>query len=68
MPNNTVRVLRCLVAGDTTTFKVTATVDNDVDDLKELVHEKGIDASKDILAKNLVLWKVRTSKMPLLVS
>jgi len=36
-------------------------LDNDVDDLKNLIHEKGFRREQDILAKDLVLWMVSAS-------
>ena len=36
-------------------------LDNDIDDLKDLVREKGFRREQDILAKDLVLWKVSAS-------
>ena len=39
-------------------FKVMIPIDSDIDDLKDKIKEKGIHSSKDILAIDLVLWKV----------
>jgi hypothetical protein len=53
------RVLRCLVSGDTTSFKVAVPAEGDVVDLEELVLEKGRKGIlHDVDAKDLVLWKV----------
>ena len=65
MPDDTVRALWCLVQGDSTPFKVTIRTNNDINDLKELVHDKGIDATKNtVLAKDLKLWKVSPFHRP----
>jgi Crinkler effector protein N-terminal domain len=56
------RELRCLVQGDSATFKVTVPLDKNIDDLKDLIYDKGISEKRDVLAKDLVLWKVRTSQ------
>ena len=59
-PNTTMSVrLWCLIDGDSAPFKVMPQVDGDIDDLKMLVHERGFGANHTILAKDLVLWKVR---------
>lgn len=62
MPDDTVRVLRCLVRGVTIPMKVTLSVDDDVDDLKAMVHQRGkngILRHTDI--QDLFVWKVRTT-------
>ena len=54
-------VLRCVVEGESTTFKVAVSTDDDVEDLKKLVREEGIGGAQHaILAKNLRLFKVST--------
>ena len=54
--------LWCLVEGDSTPFKVIAPLNADIDDLKTLVRERGINvAERTILAKDLTVWKVSTS-------
>ena len=59
MADNKYRVICCVVQDDTSVFKVTASVDDDVADLKKLVYEQGIDTTiNTVLAKNLNLWKV----------
>jgi len=53
------RMLWCLIQGESTPFMVTAPVDINIFQLKELVREKGIDSTKtSVLAKDLILWKV----------
>ena len=61
MADNKYRVICCVVQDDTASavFKVTASVDDDVADLKKLVSEQGINTTiNTVLAKNLNLWKV----------
>ena len=59
MADNGFHVVCCVVQGDSDVFKVNASVDNDVVDLKKLVYQKGIDTTiNPVLAKNLTLWKV----------
>jgi hypothetical protein len=59
MADNGFRVICCVVQDDTYVFKVKASVDNDVTDLKKLVYQEGIDTSINaFLAKNLTLWQV----------
>ncbi|KAK2467447.1 hypothetical protein APHAL10511_000302 [Amanita phalloides] len=60
------RTLWCLLLGDQRPFEVTPplNIDVDVDDLRELIHTKGIDTTKStILAKDLVLWKLNESEL-----
>jgi hypothetical protein len=55
------RTLWCLVEGDSSAFKVKPTLNADVDDLKALVYEEGKHGIlRDVDAKDLGLWKVRT--------
>ncbi len=57
--------LLCLVEGDSTVFEVTVARHSRVTALKELVHDKGIDATKNtVLAKDLKLWKVSPFHRP----
>jgi hypothetical protein len=52
--------LRCLIQGESTSFKVQVKSNEDIDDLKGHVHKmkaKGI--LRDVDAADLVLWKVR---------
>ena len=61
MPDDTVRVLRCLVKGAKIPMKILLSVDNDVDDLKAKVHKMGKNSilrATDI--HDLFVWKVRT--------
>jgi Crinkler effector protein N-terminal domain len=59
---DTFRVLRCLVWGDLTAFKVNVLLDNDVDDLRKLIHlEKDKGILRNINVSDLVLWKVSQS-------
>jgi hypothetical protein len=57
---DTFRVLLCLIEGDSTVFQVKATINDNVLDLKDLIYDKGISEKRDVLAEDLVLWKVRT--------
>lgn len=53
--------LWCLILGDKQPFKAALPlhVDVDVDDLREVIHIKGVDTTKStVLAKDLILWKV----------
>ncbi|KAM6493374.1 hypothetical protein JOM56_011508 [Amanita muscaria] len=53
-------ILWCLVEGDCKPFKVAPPLNFDIDNLKELIHAKGIDTTKfSVLPKDLVLWKLR---------
>ena len=59
MVDNGFRVICCVVQDDTQVFKVKASVDNDVMDLKKLVYQGGIDTTINaFLAENLTLWQV----------
>jgi hypothetical protein len=52
-------LLWCFILGDREPFKVALPINVDVDDLKEVIHIKGIDTTKSIvLPKDLILWKV----------
>jgi hypothetical protein len=54
--------LFCLVQGDSTVFSVDVPTSKSVSKLRQLIYETAIHASKrDILAKDLILWKVSTS-------
>ena len=60
VPRQEYRTLWCLFLGDKEPFKVALPLNVDVDDLKELIHIKGIDTTKStVLAKDLILWRVR---------
>jgi Crinkler effector protein N-terminal domain len=52
------RVLICLVRGESEVFEVEVPVGSSVLGLKNLVLKNGIKVSEDILANQLVLWKV----------
>ena len=57
--DNTSRRLRCLIEGAAAVFTVTIAANEDISDLKEHIHEKGINTAKHpILASELVLLKV----------
>ena len=59
--DNTFRVLLCLIEGDSTVFQVKATANENVLDLKKLIHqEKDKGILRSVNASDLVLWKVRT--------
>lgn len=60
LPNdNTSHRLRCLIEGAAAVFTVTVAANEDISDLKEHVHEKGINTAKHaIFASELVLLKV----------
>ena len=51
--------LQCILKGDSSLITVDIAPDDQVTDLKELVHSKATNSLKDIDAKDLVLWKVR---------
>jgi hypothetical protein len=62
MPDDTVRVLRCLIKGATIPMKVSPSVDDDVDDLKAMVHQRGTNGILcDTDIQDLFVWKVRTT-------
>lgn len=62
MADDTVRVLLCFIEADSTVSMVTAPVDADIAQLKQLVWEKEMhDMPARICAKDLVLWKVSPS-------
>jgi hypothetical protein len=52
--------LICLIQGDSSPFMLEPKEDIKVMKLKDLIHEKGINATEHaVLAKDLLLWKVR---------
>ncbi|KAK2460049.1 hypothetical protein APHAL10511_007926 [Amanita phalloides] len=60
MPDDTVRVLRCLVKGTTIPMKISLSVDNDVDDLKAMVHNTGKNGIlRDADIPDLFVWKLK---------
>jgi hypothetical protein len=60
MADNEVRVLWCLIRGESTPFEVIAPVNTSMNQLKKLVKEEGIEVTKrdSILTKHMTLWKV----------
>ena len=52
--------LWCLIGGDREPFKVVLSlnIDTDVDNLKQVIHTKGIATKSSVLPKDLILWKV----------
>jgi hypothetical protein len=64
MVNEPHRVLWCFIKDDHNAFKVIAPVDIDIDEVKELIWEKGkYGKLRGTDAKDLVLWKVRTERL-----
>jgi hypothetical protein len=62
MADHTVRVLRCLVKGGTIPMKLSISVDKDVDDLKEMIHERGKNGVlQDTDIQDLFVYRVRTT-------
>ena len=60
MADDAPRTLVCLIAGESSLFKVRPTGGMDIIDLKDLIKEKGTNATGHaVLAKDLTLWKVR---------
>jgi hypothetical protein len=56
------RALVCLIAGESTVFRVRPTGKDDIIDLKGLIKEIGINSTEHaVLAKDLTLWKVRVT-------
>ena len=52
--------LTCLIEGDSSPFFVEPKKDNHIMELKDFIHEKGINPTEHaFLAKDLLLWKVR---------
>ena len=52
--------LKCLNEGESLPFTVKPKVDIDITELKDLIHQKGINVTeRAVLAKDLTLWKVR---------
>ena len=53
------RILWCLILGDRQPFKVSVPfdIDVDIDDLKQVIHIKGINTTRHtVFPKNLILW------------
>jgi hypothetical protein len=53
------RVLWCLIDGDLSPFKVIVPINCDMSYLRDLVRVRGINMKTDVLARDLILWKVR---------
>ena len=52
--------LTCLIEGESSPFIVKPKTDVNIMELKDLIQEKGINTTKHaVLAKDLILWKVR---------
>ena len=59
MADNALRVLICLVEGDSSVFKVKPTGDMDIMDLKDLIWEKNKNrVLNGVDSNSLILWKV----------
>jgi hypothetical protein len=62
MPDDTVRVLYCLVKGATSFMRVSLSVDDDVYDLQAMVRNMGKNnILRDTDVPDLYVWKVRTT-------
>jgi hypothetical protein len=60
MADDASRSLLCLIEGESTVFLVEPAGNRYIMELKEFIKEKGIKATEHaILAKDLILWKVR---------
>lgn len=57
--DDTRRTLVCLIEGEFSPFIVKPTADMIMIKLKNLVKEEGMNATKHIPAKDIILWKVR---------
>jgi hypothetical protein len=57
MADDAPRTLVCLIAGESSLFKVKPTGRMDISDLKDLIMKEGFNAT--VLAEDLTLWKVR---------
>ncbi|KAF9368106.1 hypothetical protein BGX21_006807, partial [Mortierella sp. AD011] len=55
--------LFCILDGDSTAFKVTVALDDDVDDLKKAIY-KEITTDPEVKAKDLTLWHVAVTSSP----
>ncbi|KAF8807615.1 hypothetical protein BYT27DRAFT_6578065 [Phlegmacium glaucopus] len=59
MAEQSIREFRCLVEGDNTIFKVGIAANKEVSDLKDIIHERGVNvAQHPILTRDLKLLKV----------
>jgi hypothetical protein len=60
MADDASRSLLCLIEGESNIFRVEPAGSDDIIALKKLIKEEGINPAKHaILAKDLILWKVR---------
>lgn len=60
MPDDSVRVIRCLLKGTSTPMKVLLSVDQDIDDLKAMLYDMGKNSVlRDAYMPDLTVWKVR---------
>ena len=59
MADDSPHVLVCVIAGEVSPFTVELAGNKSVMDLKNLIREKAIKSSEDVVAKDLTLWKVR---------
>ena len=60
MPVDQNIALTCLIEGESSVFRVRPKGNIDMIDLKDLIHQKGINVTeRAVLAKDLTLWKVR---------
>jgi hypothetical protein len=57
--DNATCAIVCLIEGESSSFEVTPSWDATTPTLKRLIRKEGINADRDILAKDLTLWKVR---------
>ena len=59
MADNAPRVIRCLIEGDSSTFKIKPTGDTEISDLRGLIKEERKHRLSSVDAADLTLWKVR---------
>jgi hypothetical protein len=64
MADDEVRVFWCLIQDESTPFEVIAPVNININQMKKLIKEEGINVTKrdSILAKHMTLWKVSIQK------
>ena len=60
------RALVCIIAGESTPFRVELAGNKDIIDLKDLIKEKGINSTEH--AEYLILWMVRMTVFRTFVS
>ncbi|KAF9996870.1 hypothetical protein BGZ79_009408 [Entomortierella chlamydospora] len=56
--------LFCILEGDSTAFKVTVALDDDVDDLKKAIKKEKSKTLSDIDASDLILWRIAVPSSP----